>query len=902
VKSATVTRLPGTRRQRAAKAAPSISQQAVDTSAQRRQRRVDPFAMPHHPPGVIPAGEGGSKIAQDSAIDEAWVWAQQSFINSAVAEGTTFLGYAALSILAQRAEYRVISEEIASEMVREWIELKAVGDEDKTERIAQLNAEMERLDVRAAFERGGAVYDGLFGRGHVYLDTGDSDDRDELKTPIGDGWNLMSRSKIGLEGHNGRTETKKILALRPVEPVWCYPTTYDSNDPLKPDWYCPTTWHVMGKEVHVSRLLTFIGREVPDLLKPAYSFGGLSMSQMAKPYIDNWLRTRQSVSDKVASFSVRGIKTPGLAASLSAGGDLIYKRAEIFNNMVQNSGLMLLDSTNEEFFEVATPLGGLHELQAQAQEHMASVSRIPLVKLLGITPSGLNTSTEGEIRSFYDWIASFQEHLFRKNLHAVIGFLMLGLWGEVDHGIKFEFKSLWQLDEAAQVAVEKTKTDIDDANVAMGSVSPEEVRKRIAQDPSSTYAGLDLDPDELPEPPGGEMEMGEPGSELMGHNGGPELNDEGEVRSPPSPGAPKGAIPGARNPRDNSLSVTSRAGNLASPTGGFGGDSLAEEVHVYLEAVNDSRHANDKWNESDHPRGNPENSGEFTSGGGGGKTSHLHPSEGSGKERTAVGGGGLPEHIVSLAIPPAWTDVKYSSDPKADLLAVGRDAKGREQRIYSDAYHAAQAEAKFRRISELSDKFKDIKAQNEELRKSPDKRVRDSADCTALIMSMGIRPGGESDTGADKYAYGATTLKGEHVVTESDGSVRLKFVGKKGVDLDLPVEDRGLAHMLVSRARRAGASGQIFPSTSAGALLGHVHTLDGGGFKTKDFRTLHGTRTAIKEVARQPVPRSASAYKKAVRSVAAAVARTLGNTPTVALQSYINPVVFARWRLASGAA
>ncbi len=562
MKSATVTRLPGTRRAAARpKEIPTISQAAVEASARAGHRpRANPFAEPLHPPGVVPE-EKSARIAQDSAIDEAWVWAQQSFISSAVAEGTTFLGYSALSILAQRAEYRVISEEIASEMVREWIELKAVGDEDKTERIAQLTAEMERLDVRAAFERGGACYDGLFGRGHVYLDTGDTDDREELKTPIGDGWNLMSRSKIGIEGKDNREKTKKILALRPVEPVWCYPTQYDSNDPLKPDWYHPTTWHVMGKEVHVSRLLTFIGREVPDMLKPAYSFGGLSMTQMAKPYVDNWLRTRQAVSDKVASFSVRGIKTPGLAASLSAGGDLVYRRAEIFNNMVNNSGLMLLDSTNEEFFEVATPLGGLHELQAQSQEHMASVSRIPLVKLLGITPSGLNTSTEGEIRAFYDWIASFQEHLFRKHLHAVIGFLMLGLWGEVDHGIKFEFRSLWQLDEAARLSVEKVKTDIDDANVAMGAVGPEEVRKRLAKDQDSIYAGLDLDPDKLPEPP----EMPDDDPSLMGHNGGPDLDDD----QPPATGLKP------RDPRDPSEAIAARAGNLASPTGGFGGDELA---------------------------------------------------------------------------------------------------------------------------------------------------------------------------------------------------------------------------------------------------------------------------------------------------------------------------------------
>jgi hypothetical protein len=48
----------------------------------------------------------------------------------------------------------------------------------------------------------------------------------------------------------------------------------------------------MSREVHRSRLLTFIGRELPDILKPAYAFGGLSMSQMLKPYVDNRLRSR----------------------------------------------------------------------------------------------------------------------------------------------------------------------------------------------------------------------------------------------------------------------------------------------------------------------------------------------------------------------------------------------------------------------------------------------------------------------------------------------------------------------------------------------------------------------------------------------------------------------------------
>ena len=160
-----------------------------------------------------------------------------------------------------------------------------------------------------------------------------------------------------------------------------------------------------------------------------------------------------------------------------------------------------------------------------------------------------------------------------------------------------------------------------------------------------------------------------------------------------------------------------------------------------------------------------------------------------------------------------------------------------------------------------------------------------------------IRPGSEDDTGAEKKAYGATTLEGKHIIVEGN-SVRLKFVGKKGVSLDLPVMDSATAEMLKQRKAQAGDDGQLFPINEK-MLLDHVHTLDGGGFKTKDFRTLLGTRTAMSEVAKQSVPKNMADYKKAVMAVAKVVSAKLGNTPVIALQSYINPAVFAEWRIAA---
>lgn len=269
-----------------------------------------------------------------------------------------------------------------------------------------------------------------------------------------------------------------------------------------------------------------------------------------------------------------------------------------------------------------------------------------------------------------------------------------------------------------------------------------------------------------------------------------------------------------------------------------------------------------------------------------------------GDKRMQADGSELPDHIKSLVIPPAWTDVKFNPDPNGALLAVGKDSKGRRQSVYSAEFTKTQAEAKFRRIEELNAKFSEIEQQNAKGRRSKDPKVKDVADCLHLIMKTGIRPGSDDDTGADVKAYGATTLTADHVVKTKEG-VFLKFVGKKGVKLNIPIDDPELASSLVKRAKTAGAGGKLFPTTNDKNLLAYTHTMDGGGFKTKDFRTHLGTSHAMSEVKRineTAPPGTAKDYRKMVLDVAKSVATKLGNTPVVALQSYISPTVFSDWR------
>lgn len=464
-----------------------ISEASMMRSRERRvAQQVNPFEIPAnlHPPAATPKG---LKLAQDSVINTSAAWASGAY-GYAVEEGMTFLGYPELSIMATRPEYRRITEVMARQMTRKWIKLQAKGDEDKSDKIDQLNEALERIGAKAAFCQA-AEHDGFFGRGHIYVDLGTTDDRAELQTPIGDGYDLISRAKI---------KKGSLRRLQNVEPIWTYPTSYESNNPLKPDWYNPSQWMVMGTQMHVSRLLTFVGREVPDLLKPTYSFGGLSLSQMAKPYVDNWLFTRQNVADIINAFSVFVLET-NLLDQLNGNAEDLFKRAEFFNNVRDNRGLMMTDKNLEGFKNVAAPLGTLDALQAQTQEHMAAVSGIPILFLLGIQPAGLNASSEGEIRSFYDWVHSCQETAFRNNLKRLLGIVQLSEFGEVDPDIGFEFEPLWAMDEKAIAEVQKIKAETGAIHIEMGTIDRAEERTRLASDPDSDYQGLE--PDDLPDVP-----------------------------------------------------------------------------------------------------------------------------------------------------------------------------------------------------------------------------------------------------------------------------------------------------------------------------------------------------------------------------------------------------------------
>jgi DNA topoisomerase I len=251
------------------------------------------------------------------------------------------------------------------------------------------------------------------------------------------------------------------------------------------------------------------------------------------------------------------------------------------------------------------------------------------------------------------------------------------------------------------------------------------------------------------------------------------------------------------------------------------------------------------------------------------------------------------DRLRQLKVPPGWNSVYLNQDEDAALQAMGRDSKGRAQYIYSALHSEKAAAEKFARLQDFNKALPDIrkKISADMLRKDFSKEQRDTAAVLYLIDKTGFRIGSDADTKTRHRAYGASTLRSQHVKIDGD-KIAFSFTGKKGVRINKTIHDGPLAGYLKER------SGRLFDVTQQ-QVRDYMRTVAGSDFMVKDFRTWHGTAKALDVLKKAPIPKSEAAFNKLRREVAKKVAKHLGNTPAVALSAYIDPAVWKKWSGAS---
>ncbi|MCM2129386.1 DNA topoisomerase IB [Larsenimonas rhizosphaerae] len=253
--------------------------------------------------------------------------------------------------------------------------------------------------------------------------------------------------------------------------------------------------------------------------------------------------------------------------------------------------------------------------------------------------------------------------------------------------------------------------------------------------------------------------------------------------------------------------------------------------------------------------------------------------------------------IKDLAIPPAWTEVEITLDEDARVLASGRDDAGRKQYIYSDSWREAQDRRKFDRITRFAETLETMRrvtGQHLILEGMPRDKVM--ACMVRLIDAAYFRPGSERYS-QENDSYGLTTMRSRHLTIEGDELI-FDYQGKSGQQQHRVVEDERLAEVVAQLDEIPGY--EIFKyydddgrkvRVDSQDLNDYIHDIMGEDFSAKDFRTWAGTSLAALALDELGPGENERASQKNVVEVVKRVAQRLGNTPSIARASYIDPRV-----------
>ena len=348
-----------------------------------------------------------------------------------------------------------------------------------------------------------------------------------------------------------------------------------------PDYGMPRFYDVIAtapfmprQRIHYTRCVRMDGVTLPFRQKLSENGWGMSVIERLYDRLIAFDSGTMGAAQLLYKAYLRTYKVEGYRNLIGAGGPLQERFArtmELMRIMQSNEGMTVIDA-KDEFETHAYSFSGIPETLMILGQQISGALGIPLVRLFGQSPSGMNATGESDIRLYYDMINSTQEARLRRPLtrvfdvfwQSVLGKPAPDTWG-------FSFRSLRQLDELEKA--ELAQRDADTINMLHqgGIISTTIALLELKQ--SSIITGRftniteeDIEdskqappPWEPPDPAAGGM-PGMPGM-MPGMPGAPP--------HPGLPGAPPG-MPGAKPPGFGG----GAAG--AKPPGGGGGASVPQ--------------------------------------------------------------------------------------------------------------------------------------------------------------------------------------------------------------------------------------------------------------------------------------------------------------------------------------
>lgn len=232
----------------------------------------------------------------------------------------------------------------------------------------------------------------------------------------------------------------------------------------------------MGGRIHPSRVVRFIGSEVPDLSITAG--WGDSILQVVNDAVMSAGMVCTNGSQLVNELKMDIIKIPDLAASLSHKeyATRLNERFSLANVAKSLYNILLLDK-EEDWERITANLTGLPDVLRMYLLIASGAADIPATRMLGQSPAGLSATGESDLRNYYDHVKSEQQTVQQPAMMKLDEILIRSALGTANpDDVTFLWNPLWQLDEMQKSTITGQKATSFKTDVDAGLIPSEVLR------------------------------------------------------------------------------------------------------------------------------------------------------------------------------------------------------------------------------------------------------------------------------------------------------------------------------------------------------------------------------------------------------------------------------------------
>lgn len=217
------------------------------------------------------------------------------------------------------------------------------------------------------------------------------------------------------------------------------------------------------KNVHYSRVIRFIGIEVPNIEKPMELYWGESIVERIYDRILIFDSATYGASNLLMKSFLRILQIDGLRENIAAGGMVLDNVMKYINSVAKaqsSTGMYVIDK-NDEMATSSFSFSGMDKALNQFGEQLAGATGIPIVRLFGQPPSGFNSSGEIDLRSYFDTIKTNQQRYLLPVFNKLIPLIYKSEFGgDIGDDWSFDFVPLWQPTDMDKSEISKNDAEI----------------------------------------------------------------------------------------------------------------------------------------------------------------------------------------------------------------------------------------------------------------------------------------------------------------------------------------------------------------------------------------------------------------------------------------------------------